>query len=115
MHDFLETIEEAKQSLEQTKEIVNDTKQTANDEKIDTEKNISKMTYFKKFLQNDESSDIKSSFIQDETSTDSGSISANLFDKPEFWSLRRIFTRSKEKSGAKLVTLDVHKRMAHLE
>jgi len=38
----------AKQSLEQTKEIVNDTKQTANDEKIDTEKNISMMTYFKK-------------------------------------------------------------------
>ena len=60
--------------MEQTKEIVNDTKQTANDEKIDTDKNISMMTYFKKFLQNDESSDIKSSFIQDETSTDSGSI-----------------------------------------
>ena len=59
IHDFLETIEEAKQSLEQTKEIVNDTKQTANDEKIDTEKNISMMTYFKKFLQNDEGSDIK--------------------------------------------------------
>ena len=62
--------------MEQTKEIVNDTKQTANDEKIDTEENISMMTYFKKFLQNDEGSDMKSSFIQDETSTDSGNISA---------------------------------------
>ena len=69
--------------MEQTKEIVNDTKQTANDEKIDTEENISMMTYFKKILRNDESSDGKSSFIQDETNTDSGRISANVFDKPE--------------------------------
>ena len=41
------------------------------------------MTYFKKFLQNDESSDGKSSFIQDETSTDSDSKSSNLSDEPE--------------------------------